>query len=415
MGIFDIFTGKDKSVEENNPTACMPEITVEWDCCNCVTVTSTKDLSNVVLDLGDTYFKDDNLSGYTKKYCNYTDIKGVWVKSGCNKNEDEEHPCPEGNGCGEYFSNPNYPKCECGGSEPVNKLGDKVVLTWGSNKCRGENSLLEMTGDSVNYQGYAIPFKSQIVAITATWNDLGCGNYNEVLIVQVNGEDTGAMLEVRKDTKCPVPLTKKCLVLETPLELNECDSINIVSRSIDNMCWEQACNLEVTVWLATPCDCKPEPNPEGDGIIEVIDTLGTSPIGTTWNVRELDTVRNNTMPSYASFDDAGDFISLKEGVYSIWYGCAISTIKSINLVFEIRLQSDEGFGWADIPFSGNTDHDLSGDIGNLSTTRSITYHVPTGQTYKFRIIEKISDDTSIQASQSGAGFIAERIADGQAL
>ena len=407
MSIFDAFTKK----KDDDPSGCMPEVTVKWDCCKCVTVTSTKDLSNVVLDLGDTYFKYDNLSGYTKTYCNNKDINGVWVKSGCNKNEDENHSCPEGNGCGEYFSNPNYPKCDCGGPEPMKKLGDKVVLTWGSNKCRGENSALEMTGDAVNTEGYAIPFKSQIKALTATWNDLGCGNYNEVLIVQVNGEDTDAILEVRDDNNS----TKACVVLETPIELNECDTINIVSRSIDNMCWEQTCNLAVTVWLATSCDCTEDPIPEGDGIIEVLDTLGDADISTTWGVRKLDTVRNNTMPSYASFDDAGEFISLKQGVYKIWYGCGISTEKSINLVFEVQLQVDEGTGWVNIPYSGNKDHDLSGDIGSLSANRSITYLVPVGKEYKFRIIEKISDDTSLQATESGAGFIAERIADGRAL
>ena len=58
MGIFDIFSKKEKTPkdekpkdDEDKPDNCMPEVTVEWDCCNCVTVTSTKDLSNVVLDL----------------------------------------------------------------------------------------------------------------------------------------------------------------------------------------------------------------------------------------------------------------------------------------------------------------------------------------------------------------------------
>jgi hypothetical protein len=418
MGLFDIFTGKEK-VETNTPSNCMPDITIEWGCCK-VKVTSDKTLSHVTLDLESGAVKDnlEDLGLYTKTYCLEEKIKGVWVKAGCNFNEDEEHPCPDVDpSCGQYYENPNYPECsckdECGTPPPppppAVTLGDKVVLTWGSDKCRGENGLLEMTGDAINGEGYAIPFKSKIVALTATWNDIGCGNYNEVLIIQVNGIDTDAKLEIVKDEE----LSKKCIVLDKPIELKACDSVNIVSRAINNKCWEQTCNLEVTVWLATTCDCNE--GPEGSGIIEVIDTIGAASVGTSWGVRKLDTVRNNTIPTYASFDDAGDFISLKEGIYSIWYGCAIATVQSINLVYEIRLQVDEGLGWVDIPFSGNTDHDLSGDIGNLSTTRAITYNVPTGKTYNFRIIEKVSADTSIQSSQSGAGFIAERIANGQAV
>jgi hypothetical protein len=75
-----------------------------------VYVTSTKDLSNVVLNFGPDEFgnprhqKFDNLSGYTANFegtgeYEGLDIVGVWIKSGCNSSSD-------GPGYGEYISNP---------------------------------------------------------------------------------------------------------------------------------------------------------------------------------------------------------------------------------------------------------------------------------------------------------------------
>jgi hypothetical protein len=75
-----------------------------------VYVTSTKDLSNVVLDFGPDEFgnprhqKFDGLSGYTGNFegtgdYEDLDIVGVWIKSGCNASGD-------GPGYGEHISNP---------------------------------------------------------------------------------------------------------------------------------------------------------------------------------------------------------------------------------------------------------------------------------------------------------------------
>jgi hypothetical protein len=75
-----------------------------------VYVTSTKDLSNVVLDFGPDEFgnprhqKFEPLSGYTANFegtgaFEGLDIVGVWIKSGCNSSSD-------GPGYGEYVANP---------------------------------------------------------------------------------------------------------------------------------------------------------------------------------------------------------------------------------------------------------------------------------------------------------------------
>jgi len=76
-----------------------------------VYVTSTKDLSNVVLDFGPDEFgnsrhqKFDGLSGYTGNFegtgeYEGLDIVGVWIKSGCNSSSD-------GPGYGEHIANPD--------------------------------------------------------------------------------------------------------------------------------------------------------------------------------------------------------------------------------------------------------------------------------------------------------------------
>ncbi len=88
---------------------CVPEVKATFDGCGKVTVCSAKDLSNVVLDLapygpGPEDVKYDGLSGYSAMYTSMSNILGVWIKSGCNQEDDPDLQCP---GCGEYIPNPN--------------------------------------------------------------------------------------------------------------------------------------------------------------------------------------------------------------------------------------------------------------------------------------------------------------------
>jgi Flp pilus assembly protein TadG len=70
-----------------------------------VYVTSTKDLSNVVLEFADgTHEKFDGLTGYTGTFSGTLlnlgkEVVGVWIKSGCNSSND-------GPGYGEHLVNP---------------------------------------------------------------------------------------------------------------------------------------------------------------------------------------------------------------------------------------------------------------------------------------------------------------------
>lgn len=82
----------------NNTSALLPSNIYS------VYVTSTKDLSNVILHFADgTWYKYDNQSGYAKTYESDKEIIGVWIKSGSN------HSSGGPPGSGEYVAlPPNY-------------------------------------------------------------------------------------------------------------------------------------------------------------------------------------------------------------------------------------------------------------------------------------------------------------------
>ncbi|TXC78565.1 hypothetical protein [Luteibaculum oceani] len=150
--------GKKKSKKKGNKGSkgsCEPEIEVEFDGCNDVTIVSSKDLSNVVLDFapagaGNEDVKLDNLIiGNLMSVTRTGDILGVWVKSGCNKSGD----CP---GCGEYFANDNT----CSGLPDIgdgddDDDDDNDNPPTGDCQCEGkmQNFTVRYEGPSgVNYQ-----------------------------------------------------------------------------------------------------------------------------------------------------------------------------------------------------------------------------------------------------------------------
>lgn len=94
---------RDDEKKKGDKKACEADVEVEFDGCSGLEIRSSKDLSNIVLDLapegpGSEDVKFDGLSGKFKAIDYSSDVVGVWVKSGCNQSGD----CP---GCGEYFSN----------------------------------------------------------------------------------------------------------------------------------------------------------------------------------------------------------------------------------------------------------------------------------------------------------------------
>ncbi len=174
--------------------------------------------------------------------------------------------------------------------------------------------------------------------------------------------------------------------------------------------FKPACEISAVIEYEQDCDERFKR--EGDGVIEAIDTTGTTDVnvGATWFTRTLDTVRNNTLPAYMHFSDLEDAIKLKEGTYKIWYESGIKFDQSVALDYEVKLQESINGGlWQDIPQSGSTDFVLAGDNGNVTAGRMITYKVDRGNIAKIRIQEKISQDTSIETGSAGAGIVIERI------
>lgn len=81
---------------------CDSEVTVDFQDCYCVEISSCKDLSNVVIEYTDgSRVKYDNLTGKDGKWCSpdQREIATVWVKSGCYKSGD-------GPGYGRRFDGP---------------------------------------------------------------------------------------------------------------------------------------------------------------------------------------------------------------------------------------------------------------------------------------------------------------------
>ena len=297
--------------------------------------------------------------------------------------------------------------------KPKPNLCNDVVLAFGSDKCRSEDDNLAMAGGAINCAGYAVPDKGYVRALTVTWDNLGCGQYAEKLVLQVNGEDIpGAELAITDDLG-----TDHLCLEDLHILVDDCDTINIVSRNIDEEnCWQQACQVEATVWF-TP-KCKIKLISEGDGVAEAMDTTGSTDVvnGATWYTRTLDAERNNTMPYFADFIDTEDAYELRWGIYKITYESGIKFDQSTALEYKVKLQENiDGAGWVDIPYSNNIDYVLAGDDGNVSAGRTITYKVDRHSKSKIRIQEFITQDTSIQAAAGGAGIVIERVSNGIAL
>jgi hypothetical protein len=98
-----------RSASTGGSGGCYPTVGAVFNC-DSVTVTSTKDLSNVVIKFCDgSTQKFDGLNGYSRTLSGTganacKAIKGVWIKSGCNASGD-------GPGYGEWVSGGD--NCNC--------------------------------------------------------------------------------------------------------------------------------------------------------------------------------------------------------------------------------------------------------------------------------------------------------------
>jgi hypothetical protein len=305
--------------------------------------------------------------------------------------EPKKHPEKENKGVSMSYENercerPNY--------------GNDLVYLFGTNKgCREENHSLETVGGTGI--GYAIN-KGLLTDIKINWS--GKCDASEVIVVQKNGQDIAwTLIEGKCGTKC----------VQIKEEFCDCDIINVVSRAQgvqdptgEPGKWVPAGCITVALWYTPYNHIKPKCT---TGVIEAINTDGAFnlAIPNVWTVKPLDTVRNNTIPAYASFSDTDDAIILKTGVYAIEYGSQLEFYQSVNVVYSIQLEVDDGTGWVAVPYSLASTYTL-GVSPVISTNRSITYAVPANSTYKFRIVERLSDDTATKIVGSGGYIIADR-------
>ena len=88
---------QDKKTKPNKGDQAVAEIDVEWTSCSSINVTSSKDISNIVIEVDGEQVKFDDLSGTTFSHDELATITNVWVKSGNNQSGD-------GPGYGQLFN-----------------------------------------------------------------------------------------------------------------------------------------------------------------------------------------------------------------------------------------------------------------------------------------------------------------------
>ena len=285
----------------------------------------------------------------------------------------------------------------CGRCHNKVNLCNDSLLQFGRTGCTyGADEVITPSINNTR-AGYAVN-EGKINELKISW----LGEADEEIVVFVNGKEVVAThIEGLDGTECVKLKEKIC----------DCDVITVMERKDEEGKGILACDITVVVVLELACDHRFIR--EGDGVIEAIDTTGTTAVnaGNVWFTRTLDTVRNNTLPAYMGFLDTEDAIVLKEGIYKIWYESGISFDQSIAIDYSVKLQENiNGGGWIDVVQSGAKDYTLAGNDGNVSAGRMITYRVNRGDIVKIRIQEMINKDTSLESGSAGAGIVVERIA-----
>jgi hypothetical protein len=137
---------------------CDAYMSVQFNGCQSITVTSCKDLSNVVIRTANgTETKFDNLNGTSRTFTspNGSNITTVWVKSGCFQSGD-------GPGYGRKFS--NSVNCSSGNSViqstdvslAATRSGNEVNLRWVSNSGLDNAAyIVERSEDGIHYASIA--------------------------------------------------------------------------------------------------------------------------------------------------------------------------------------------------------------------------------------------------------------------
>ena len=304
------------------------------------------------------------------------------------------------------------PECEGRCHTKVNLCNDSNYA-FGRNECLEHPfSHLKTVGDTK--LGYAVN-EGKATHLKVVWS----GEASEVLVLERNGMPV-EWLHIDATDESP-----KCFKLKE--RYCDCDVVNVREvpagvRSVEDANDEEKCGefipaCAISVVVEYEQDCDARLRREGDGVLEAMDTTGTTAVntGAVWFTRKLDSVRNNTLPSKMVFNPSESSVDLKPGIYKVWYESGIKFDQSVSLEYSVKLQENtNGAGWVDIPQSGSADFVLAGDKGNVTAGRMITYKVNPGDHISIRIQEMISKDTSIETGAAGAAIVVERVVNGAA-
>ena len=273
-------------------------------------------------------------------------------------------------------------------------LCNESVLTFGSNLCRKENETLPMSGGAANGIGYVVPDKVIIREFSASWKQDSCGKYNEKIQIISDGQ---VLFEADITSDDGVDRIYAS-GLSIPVAAGQ--GITVKSIAIDKeTCWEQTCELEVTVWVEKHCDVEPEE--EGDGIFEVyLSDTGVIELPDVWSIVNMDIVRVNTIPTYVSWD--GTKATIQPGIYKVDYNTSIETSTSTSLNFRGKLVVDG----VDYVSSQSGSYIIAGMGGAVSLSKSVVLVVEDEIELTFQA--KVDTDSSSNAA-ANANLIIQRI------
>jgi len=270
------------------------------------------------------------------------------------------------------------------------KTTDKVAYTWSRRGCGIPGHPLPVDDGTISMQGYAVPFCGKLKAITWTFNKGVC-NGVEQLLVQINGQ-TVETIEIN-----PTSSDKGCLWICH--DIDNCDTINIISTADQGMEYDSVCGLVVTVIveceknIRIPKPPKVCPCTIFEAYTGYSDPHPDFPQG-VWIDETFAHVRTDIDPdNVISYNSVTGEVTLLAGVYTVHYQGTFSTQTSANPTVDARLEVDTGAGY--LPYEGSEMrfHDFSANNGGGNFSSDVTLTVPFGGSATMKVTAFFSVDS----------------------
>ena len=311
--------------------------------------------------------------------------------------------------CGERCHDDCHDDCH---PECKPNLCDRTEFSWASNHCREVDQALAVQDGLISKLGYAMPFSGSVVGFSYSANKLPCCDAGEKLVIQINGQDVADFFV---DITCESPFTDCFTCLNVPF--HKCDAINIVSRKIvdptgQEMEYDSACGILVTLIVTFKCNIRPKPKHPEVAVLELYDAVGNRAIALTPTVQDFDTKRLEIDPlNYMIVNGAMNEVTLKPGVYRVHYKTGVQTSTSSNLFYNSYLEVDTGSGFVAYPGSSVSTHDLSATGGFASLDGQVIIQVKRGDLAVVRVVHYHNlDSYTITTTPDVADLIVERLA-----